>query len=67
LETDFSKLDLKKHQDYIIERLLEYGNEKAYKWVLNNFSFRKILGVINKSRKVSDKTKNFVKTILRDC
>lgn len=64
-EINFNTLDIKKHQDYIIERLLEYGDEKAYKWVFNNFSLRKILTVINKSRKVSAKTKNFVNVILK--
>ncbi|GIW66825.1 MAG: hypothetical protein KatS3mg095_0723 [Candidatus Parcubacteria bacterium] len=64
-DIDFNSLDIKKYQDYIIERLLEYGDEKAYQWLFNKFSLTKILKVANKSRKISPKTKNFVNIILK--
>ncbi len=37
-DVDFNKIDLKKtHPNYIIERILNFGNERATKWLFRNF------------------------------
>lgn len=37
-EVDFNKIDLNKtHPSYIIQRILNFGNEWATKWLLINF------------------------------
>ncbi len=63
-ETDFAKIDLKKHQTYIIERLLEYGNLEAYRWLVKNVAKPKIKNVAANSRRISPKTKNFWQAII---
>lgn len=62
-EVDFAKLDVKKHQIYIIERLLEYGNVQAYRWLKGNFTKETLKNIALGSRKVDVKTKNFWKII----
>jgi len=58
-DTDIEKIDLKKHQKYVIERLLELGNPQAYRWLINNFQKDEINRVVAKSRQLSQKTRNF--------
>lgn len=36
-DVGFSKLDKKNHSFFIIERVLEYGDEKAIRWLFRNF------------------------------
>lgn len=43
----------------LIERLLEFGDEKAIKWLFQNFSKENIILILKKSRKISPKTGNF--------
>ncbi|MEM5811848.1 MAG: hypothetical protein QXG91_03885 [Candidatus Aenigmatarchaeota archaeon] len=64
-EVDLRDINLKKHQAYIIERLLEYGDEKAFKWLLKNFDLKEVLEIARKSKKISPKTKNFLNLIFR--
>lgn len=62
-DTDFTKIDTKKHETYVIERLLEYGDLGAYKWVVKNFSKSKIRNIAANSRRISPKTQKFWQTI----
>lgn len=63
-DVDFKKLDLKKYPYFIIERVLEYGDQKAIKWLKKNFTLRQIKRFIKKSRIISPKTANFWSLIL---
>lgn len=37
-DVDFGKVDLNKtHPSYIIQRILNFGNDQAIKWLLRNF------------------------------
>lgn len=58
-DTDFSKLKLKQHSRYIIERVLEFGDIDAVNWMQKVFSLSKIIQVIMISRNLSEKSKNF--------
>lgn len=58
-EVDFNKLDPWKYPKYIIARLMEYGNLKAIRWMLSNFTTRQINNVLRYSRSLSKKTANF--------
>lgn len=58
-EVDFNKLDMQKYPKYIIERLMEYGNLKAIRWMKNNFTNRQINSVLRHMRGFSKKTANF--------
>ena len=63
-EVDFGKLDKTRFPEYIIRRLLEYGDEKAIGWMFSNFRRAKIRQVLCKFRGYSEKTANFWALVL---
>lgn len=62
-DTDVRKLSLKKHSTYIIERVLEWGNLDAVKWLRDMYPERMIISVLGSSRRISDRSWNFWKLI----
>lgn len=63
-DIDPTHLDIRKYKDYIIERLLELGDEKAVQWLFMNYSEREIRKVLLKSRSISVKSRRFWKLFL---
>jgi hypothetical protein len=55
-EYEPASLDEKKNWYQIIERLLEYGDLTANRWVYNNYSLNEISQVVRGSRRISRKT-----------
>ena len=55
-DTDIKKSDAKKHPDYVIIRLLEYGNPPAIKWLFSHFSKNQIRRAIKKRHGLSSKS-----------
>ena len=49
-------IDPKKHAVYIIERILDFGNEKEVRWMMRYYSRRLIAKVVKKSRVLHDKS-----------
>jgi len=62
-DTNPARIDLKKHQTYVIERLLEYGDTHAYKWLKKKFPKNILSKIASKSRRISSRTKNFWQVI----
>ena len=62
-DVDIAKINPDKHQTYIIERLLEHGDSEAYRWLKSNFPREKIKEVGLKSRRIGQKTKNFLQLV----
>ena len=58
-EVDFDRLDPEDRPDYILERLLEYGDIPAVKWMFLEFPIEKITGTLARSRAISRKSANF--------
>lgn len=58
-DIDFKKLDSQKNSEYIIVRLLEFGDEKAIRWVIKAFSKKFIKQTVMTSRGFSPKTATF--------
>ena len=58
-DVNFKNLDVKAHKKYILERILEMGDEQAVKWMEKNFSKEDTLEVLKKSRQISPKSRNF--------
>ncbi len=56
-DVDPKTIDEKKHARYIIERVLDFGNDKEVRWVYHNFSPRVIKDVVKKSRVMHKKSK----------
>ena len=57
----FEELDLDKHLFFIAERLLNYGNIQAIRWLIKEAGHSYISKVIKKSRCLDAKTKNYWK------
>lgn len=62
-DTDVKKLSLTRHATYIIERILEWGDLEAVQWLRRVYSEKMIVGVLDHSRRISDKSVNFWKVI----
>ena len=55
-ETKFENIDIFGYKQYIIERVLEYGNDDAIIWLLKAFDAREIGEVVRSSRRISPNT-----------
>ncbi len=57
-DVDPSQLDVNKDLFFIIERILEYGDDHSLKWLRNIYSNKDIVKVVKASKKLSKKTVN---------
>jgi hypothetical protein len=53
------RISLSDNSQFIIERVLEYGDEKSLTWLEKTFEKDEITEVLKKSKKISPKTGNF--------
>lgn len=61
-----AKIDAKKNARYVIERVLDFGNDKEVKW-LWDFYGKELLGkAVEKSRCLSPQTKNLWLLMLKN-
>lgn len=58
-DVNFQELELKKYSQFILTRILNYGDEKAIKWAKKQFSKNEIKKVITSSRSLDRKSFNF--------
>ena len=58
-DVDPAGLDPFRHKSYIIERILEFGDEKATRWLLDTFSRDDIAAILESSRSLSIKSRDF--------
>ncbi len=58
-DVDFEKLKAKTHPEFVLERLLEYGDEKAVNWMKKNYTENEIANVLFHFRGVSPKSANY--------
>ena len=63
-DTDFPNLNKKNHSEFIIERILEYGDKKTVEWMRGEFKLDQIKNVLQKSRNLSRKSANFWQIVL---
>lgn len=63
-DTDPDQMDLERHRAYIIERVLEHGDDEDARWLFRQYSRSVIAGVVQKSRRLSQKSKNYWSIIL---
>ena len=50
-------LNPRKHRKYIIERILQYGNDREVRWLVNQYSRRQLREVACGSRVLDPKTR----------
>lgn len=55
-DVDAGALDLAGHRKYIIERVLEFGDEAAYRWLFSAYPDEEIISVVKASRRISRRT-----------
>jgi hypothetical protein len=58
-DVDFLELSKEKYSQFIIERILEYGDKKEVQWMENNFSLEEIKKRVLMSKNLSPKSANF--------
>jgi hypothetical protein len=64
-DTDVTRLDLQENKQYIIERALELGDEKAVRWLFSSYTRSDIKKALRKSRNISAKSSNYWTLMLR--
>lgn len=58
-EVDTDSLEIEGNAEYIISRILEYGDREAVSWLLKNFKPALIKKILRESRFFSRRTANF--------
>lgn len=56
---DVAEINPKKYPEFVIERILEYGDEKAVRWMLKNFDRSQIKEVLSRKRGLSRRSANY--------
>lgn len=56
-DVDPETIDEEKHARYIIERVLDFGNDEEARWVYNRYPRAKIMEVINNLRMLHPQTR----------
>lgn len=63
-DVDFNRLDPNRDQEFIIERLLEGGDEVATRWLFESYYKKAISRVLKKSARISPMSANYWAIIL---
>ncbi len=63
-DIDFNQLDYQKHADFIIKRILEYGDKEMINWMFNHFTTSQIKKTLLTKRGISIKSANYWSLIL---
>jgi hypothetical protein len=65
-DVSFDELSFDKYPRFIAERLLNYGNLNGIRWLLSHTDTRFIRTLVDTSRNLNAKTKNYWQIILTD-
>lgn len=63
-DCNFDELNMNEHKFFIAERILRFGNIDSVKWLLQAIDTNFLKNIIQKSRNLDDKTKNFWQIML---
>jgi hypothetical protein len=63
-EVDFDRLHLPEREVYVIERVLEYGEDRAIHWLKATVPLEKLAEVVRRSRRLSPNTANLWSLVL---
>ena len=64
-DIDLNAFDSKKFSFFTIERILEYGDEKAVLWLFKHYNIENIKNVTHQSKSLTNKSRNFWLTLLQ--
>ena len=65
-DTNPSKIDAKKNAQYVIERVLDFGNDKEVKWLWSFYNKELLKRVVEKSRCLRPRTKKLWSIMLKN-
>ena len=65
-DTNPDNIDLKKNAQYVIERVLDHGNDKEVRWLRNFYDLSIIKQIVVKSRSLRPETKNLWTLLLKN-
>lgn len=65
-DVDPKKIDTEKNAQYIIERILDLGNDKEVKWLWNFYDKGFLKKIVEKSRCLRPRTKNLWMLMLKN-
>lgn len=63
-DVEFHDIRLPERKTYVLERLLELGDDQAIRWVKASFVSQDIADVVRRSRRISPKTARFWSLVL---
>jgi len=63
-DTDFTRVNARRSEFYLIERIIEYGDDLAIHWLRQNYTPAQIAGVVQVSRAISPNTANLWSLVL---
>ena len=58
-DAEFKNIDAEVYSQYVLAKLLEYGDQKAISWLKRNFTRNQIEDVLFRYRSVSPQSANF--------
>lgn len=58
-DVEFADLSIKKAPNFILKRVIDRGDTKAYRWAKNKFTLEQMRELVVKSRDLSRKTADF--------
>lgn len=58
-DTNPDRIHIRKNARYIIERILDLGDMKAFKWLQRVYTLQIIIDILKTSRVISEKSRNF--------
>ncbi len=64
-DTNPKKIDAKKNAQYIIERVLDFGNDKEVRWLYHFYDKSLLKKVVAQSRSLRPRTKNLWISLLK--
>ena len=65
-DTNPKNIDVKKNAQYIIERILDFGNDKEVNWLYHFYDTSLLKNTVAKSRSLTPETKNLWTMILKN-
>lgn len=65
-DTNPDKIDTEKNAQYIIERILDFGNDEEVKWLWDYYNKSLIKKIVVKSRSLMPETRNLWMLLLKN-
>ena len=65
-DTNLNNIDLKKNARYVIERVLDFGNDEEVRWLWGFYDKNQIKDVTEKSRSLRPSTKKLWTLLLQN-